>query len=203
MDSPRGFYTLNLLRICSITSLLATIIATSTTLIKSFSGTRFFFFEATSHLFLTTICIFLLLSETSLAPRWFRKNWPLFSPDATLTWLGIAEVAVGMGVLGGVKDDGRKDVVGRTVRVVRSVRGYRQARKRARSERSATPLLHMPTVGIQVPERSYSFRSRREDAGSSYKRDGGESEVGGSSRYSVDARSMAGWYRKELGLGEV
>ncbi|KAF8248329.1 hypothetical protein K440DRAFT_626143 [Wilcoxina mikolae CBS 423.85] len=109
---------------------------------------------------------------------------------------GVLGVLVGVGgvIASFVYHDKYAD---RTVRVVRSVRRYRQARGSHATFRSTTPLQMMPMVGgtaeIKVPERSYSFRSRQEE-------EDAESEVG-SSRY--DARSMAGWYRKELGLGEV
>ncbi|KAA8903180.1 hypothetical protein FN846DRAFT_908226 [Sphaerosporella brunnea] len=103
--TDRGFWALNVLRVLSIISLISSIVAAMTTLIKSFVATKFFFFDALGHIFLTGICIFLILSECSLLRDYFNHNWQVFSADASLTWLGVAEVGVGVALLGNLNED--------------------------------------------------------------------------------------------------
>jgi hypothetical protein len=98
-----------------------------------------------------------------------------------------------------------------TARTIRSIRRHRQTRRsHGVSPVIRTPTPRLPESGggaIQLPERSYSFRSQQEsESGSLYKLYGRFAESETSSRYSAsvrDAKDIAGRYQKELGLGVV
>ncbi|KAI5784592.1 hypothetical protein EDC01DRAFT_662632 [Geopyxis carbonaria] len=98
--SGRGLWTLNVLRACSIISLIMAIVASWATLVKSFVVTRFYFFDAINEVLLSMVCVFMLLSECSVAEAYFTKHWPLFSRRSSLVSLGIAEVMIGFTLLG-------------------------------------------------------------------------------------------------------
>ena len=112
-----GYVILNIIRVCNIISLLAVIAASSVMLVKTFVVSKFFFFDACSHviaavissmprtiswIFLKTnrLTAFLIVSEISIFRGYFARNWPLFGPESGFITLGSSMLMLGNGVLG-------------------------------------------------------------------------------------------------------
>lgn len=110
-SAPRGFYILNVLRVCSVISLISTIVAETTTQIKTYNGTMarprppvpppslirakltgdqaFILVDMVGQNITSAGCIFLIMSECSLAPKYYSRHWPHFARDAPLTGQGL------------------------------------------------------------------------------------------------------------------
>ncbi|CUS14646.1 unnamed protein product [Tuber aestivum] len=101
---PRGFYILNIIRCCSVISLLLAIIAASISLVKSFVVTKFYFFDAINNVFLSIFCGLLVMSEISVFQSYFDKRWPLLGSKSSLITIGIAQVVVGFFLLGNLNE---------------------------------------------------------------------------------------------------
>ena len=117
-----GYIVLNALRVVNIIALVAGIAASVVMLVKTFVVSKFFFFDAISHVvtailsskctlllriqvlkttaWLTNPSAFLIVTETSLCRKYIAKNWPLFSPSHGLVTLGITMIVVGVSILG-------------------------------------------------------------------------------------------------------
>lgn len=94
-----GHLVLNVFRAFNIVGLLSVATASWVMIVMSGISGHFFFFEAASHFFVSVIAAFLICSELNLFKRYFATRWPLLSPYHGLTWLGIAMVVMGCGVL--------------------------------------------------------------------------------------------------------
>jgi hypothetical protein len=57
-----------------------------------------------SQIFFSLICLFLVITEMSLAEKHIAECWPLFSKRSSLVSLGIAEVFVGVYLLGSLNE---------------------------------------------------------------------------------------------------
>ncbi|KAL9112924.1 MAG: hypothetical protein Q9227_002788 [Pyrenula ochraceoflavens] len=95
-----GYIILNIIRVLNILSLLAVIAASAVMLVKTFVVSKFFFFDACSHVIAATISTFLIISEISIFKGYFARNWPLFGPEAGFLTLGCSMLMLGNGVLG-------------------------------------------------------------------------------------------------------
>ncbi|KAI4129201.1 MAG: hypothetical protein LQ338_002360 [Usnochroma carphineum] len=100
-----GFVILNVIRAMNIISLLAVIIASFAMLVKTFIVSKFFFFDAVSHVITAFLSMFLLLTETPLFKSYFAKNWPLLSPTHGFLTLGILMTILGVSVLGNLNKE--------------------------------------------------------------------------------------------------
>ena len=58
-----------------------------------------------SQLFFSLIILNLILSELSIAPKYFSECWPLFSASSSLVALGIAEIFLGFQLLGSLNEE--------------------------------------------------------------------------------------------------
>lgn len=76
-----GYIILNVIRVMNIIGLLAVIIGSFSMLVKTFIVSKFFFFDAVSHVITAFLSMFLILTETSLFRGYFARNWPLLSPS--------------------------------------------------------------------------------------------------------------------------
>ncbi|KAF2736354.1 hypothetical protein EJ04DRAFT_171254 [Polyplosphaeria fusca] len=95
-----GFIILNVIRAMNITA-LGTVVASSVVmLVKTFIVSKFFFFDATSHVITAFVGLFLIVSECSLFRGYFARNWPLLSPSHGFVSLGCAMMVLGLNMLG-------------------------------------------------------------------------------------------------------
>jgi hypothetical protein len=113
-----GYIILNGIRAMNIIGLLAVITASVAMLVKTSVASKFFFFDAVSHVLtaitgskchrIPSICkqkanripVFLLTSELSLFRSYFSRNWPLLSPAHGFLTLALAMIVLGINMLG-------------------------------------------------------------------------------------------------------
>ncbi|KAI4201602.1 MAG: hypothetical protein LQ346_002139 [Caloplaca aetnensis] len=100
-----GFVILNVIRAMNIVSLIAVIVASFSMLVKTFIVSKFFFFDAVSHVITAFLSMFLLLTETPLFRSYFARNWPLLSPTHGFVTLGILMAILGVSVLGNLNKE--------------------------------------------------------------------------------------------------
>ncbi|KAL8935276.1 MAG: hypothetical protein Q9216_005510 [Gyalolechia sp. 2 TL-2023] len=100
-----GYIILNVIRAMNIIGLIAVIIASFSMLVKTFIVSKFFFFDAVSHVITAALSMFLILTETSLFRSYFARNWPLLSPSHGFLTLGILMIIVGVSVLGNLNKE--------------------------------------------------------------------------------------------------
>ncbi|KAI4184848.1 MAG: hypothetical protein L6R41_004483 [Letrouitia leprolyta] len=100
-----GYIILNIIRAMNIIGLLAVIIGSFSMLVKTFIVSKFFFFDAVSHVITAALSMFLILTETSLFRGYFARNWPLLSPSHGFLTLGILMIIVGVSVLGNLNKE--------------------------------------------------------------------------------------------------
>ncbi|KAI9789687.1 MAG: hypothetical protein M1816_005862 [Peltula sp. TS41687] len=100
-----GYIILNILRVMNIIALLMVIVASWVMLVKTFVVSKFFFFDAVSHLITSFVGIFLIVSELPLFKSYYTKNWPLLSQSSGLVTLGAAMVVLGVSILGNLNKE--------------------------------------------------------------------------------------------------
>ncbi|KAL9624419.1 MAG: hypothetical protein Q9160_001382 [Pyrenula sp. 1 TL-2023] len=100
-----GYVILNAIRVLNIMSLLAVIAASSVMLVKTFIVSKFFFFDACSHIIEAIISTFLIISELPFFKGYYSRNWPLFGPESGFLTLGLAMLMLGNGVLGNLNKE--------------------------------------------------------------------------------------------------
>ncbi|KAL9016395.1 MAG: hypothetical protein Q9185_006266 [Variospora sp. 1 TL-2023] len=100
-----GYVILNIIRIMNIIAFTAVIIASFSMLVKTFIVSKFFFFDAVSHVVTAFLSMFLLLTETPLFRSYFARNWPLLSPTHGFLTLGILMIILGVSVLGNLNKE--------------------------------------------------------------------------------------------------
>ncbi|KAI9887598.1 MAG: hypothetical protein M1823_000582 [Watsoniomyces obsoletus] len=100
-----GYVVLNILRIMNIIALIMVIVASWVMLVKTFVVSKFFFFDAVSHLVTSVVGLFLITSEIQLFKSYFAKNWPLLSPSSGLVTLGVIMVVLGVSTLGNLNKE--------------------------------------------------------------------------------------------------
>ncbi|KAI7250841.1 hypothetical protein KC352_g12763, partial [Hortaea werneckii] len=94
-----GYVILNCIRGLNLIGLLALMTASVIMLIKTSTSSKFFFFDAVSHITTAFICIFLLVSELSLFRSYFARNWPLLSQGRGFVALALAMIILGVNML--------------------------------------------------------------------------------------------------------
>ncbi|KAK7416377.1 hypothetical protein QQZ08_012034 [Neonectria magnoliae] len=101
-DSIRGpgMIILQVLRAITLITLVTASVACWTLIIKIDTSNGFFFFDAASLFFTSTISVLLAVSELPIAKSYFRRTWPVLSDESGLTWLGFAMTLIGCNILG-------------------------------------------------------------------------------------------------------
>jgi hypothetical protein len=114
-----GFVILNIIRAMNITSFVAVIIASIVMVVKTFTISKFFFFDAATHIItaltsstpprpfcqVLTLAVFLLISECSIFKEYYARVWPVLSPAHGFTFLGSAMLALGNNILGNMNKE--------------------------------------------------------------------------------------------------
>ncbi|KAL8796737.1 MAG: hypothetical protein Q9182_007314 [Xanthomendoza sp. 2 TL-2023] len=100
-----GYIILNVIRAMNITGLLAVVVASFSMLVKTFIVSKFFFFDAVSHIVTAALSMFLILTETPLFARYILHSWPLLSPTHGFVTLGTLMTIVGVSVLGNLNKE--------------------------------------------------------------------------------------------------
>lgn len=119
-----GYIFLNTIRVMNIIGLIAVIAASAVMLVKTFVVSKFFFFDAVSHVvtaFLSSesdlefqiecmqnnnfIPVFLIITELPLFRNYIARNWPLFSPSSGFVTLGITMIVLGVSILGNLNKE--------------------------------------------------------------------------------------------------
>ncbi|KAH7058593.1 hypothetical protein B0J12DRAFT_567252 [Macrophomina phaseolina] len=100
-----AYLILNVIRALNIIGLLLVATASFLMLIKTIVVSRFFFFDGCSHVITACISLFLVASEACLFRTYFRRNWPLLSPEHGFVTLGLAMVLLGVNTLGNLNKD--------------------------------------------------------------------------------------------------
>lgn len=95
-----GYIILNCIRVLNIIALLAIIAASVVMLVKTTTDTKYYFFDAISHVLTAITGMFLLTSELSLFRGYFARNWPLLSPAHGFVFFALAMVVLGINMLG-------------------------------------------------------------------------------------------------------
>ncbi|KAF2266620.1 hypothetical protein CC78DRAFT_577930 [Lojkania enalia] len=100
-----GYIILNVLRAMNIITLLSVVASSVVMLVKTFIVSKFFFFDATSHVVTGLVGLFLVVSECSLFRGYFAQNWPLLSPSHGFVSLGFAMMVLGLNMLGNMNKE--------------------------------------------------------------------------------------------------
>lgn len=95
-----GMIALQVLRALTLISLAAAGAACWVLIVKIDTTNGFFFFDAASLFFTSTVAVFLGISELPIARSYFGHTWPVLSDDHGLTWLGLAMNIIGCNILG-------------------------------------------------------------------------------------------------------
>jgi hypothetical protein len=95
-----GMVVLQGTRAFSIIALATAIVACWVLIIKINTDRTFFFFDAASLFFTSSVSLFLCISELPLARSYFNDTWPVLGDHHGLTWLGLAMVIIGCNLLG-------------------------------------------------------------------------------------------------------
>ncbi|KAF1811142.1 hypothetical protein P152DRAFT_80316 [Eremomyces bilateralis CBS 781.70] len=100
-----GYIILNVLRGMNIIALLSVVTASVVMLIKTFVVSKFFFFDAVTHVLRASVCLFLIVSEIGLFRPYFARNWPLLSPKHGFVFLACLMMAIGVNILGNLNKE--------------------------------------------------------------------------------------------------
>jgi hypothetical protein len=100
-----GYIILNIIRALNIIALLSVVAASVVMLVKTFVVSKFFFFDATTHVVTAFTSLFLVVSECSLFRGYFARNWPLLSPSHGFVTLGAAMIILGLNMLGNMNKE--------------------------------------------------------------------------------------------------
>ncbi|KAH7355629.1 hypothetical protein BKA66DRAFT_516047 [Pyrenochaeta sp. MPI-SDFR-AT-0127] len=100
-----GYIILNVLRGLNIIALASVVASSIVMLVKTFIVSKFFFFDATSHVITAVVGLFLIVSECSLFRGFFARNWPLLSPSHGFVTLGCAMMVIGLNMLGNMNKE--------------------------------------------------------------------------------------------------
>ncbi|KAM7208438.1 hypothetical protein V8F20_001119 [Naviculisporaceae sp. PSN 640] len=97
-----GHLILNALRAFNIITLALVMVASWAMIVLSGLNGNLWFFDMMSHFFVFSIAVFLTISELGLFKHYFAENWPVLSPEHSLTWLGAAMLVIGFDILGDI-----------------------------------------------------------------------------------------------------
>ncbi|KAL1957142.1 hypothetical protein VTO42DRAFT_6285 [Malbranchea cinnamomea] len=95
-----GYVILNVIRVMNIIALLAVATACAVMLVKTPMTSNFFIFDAATHVVLSCISFFLIVSELNIFRGYFSRYWPLFAQDSGLVTLGMTMLVLGVATLG-------------------------------------------------------------------------------------------------------
>ncbi|KAF2399042.1 hypothetical protein EJ06DRAFT_68309 [Trichodelitschia bisporula] len=100
-----GFIILNVIRAMNIIGLCAVITASVIMVVKTFTVSKFYFFDGATHIITALSSMFLVVSECSIFKQYFARNWPLLSPAHGFNFLGLAMVILGNNILGNLNKE--------------------------------------------------------------------------------------------------
>ncbi|CAA9964098.1 hypothetical protein PTMSG1_07457 [Pyrenophora teres f. maculata] len=100
-----GYIILNVLRALNIIALSSVVASSVVMLVKTFIISKFFFFDATSHVITAIAGLFFIVSECSLFRNFYARNWPLLSPSHGFVTLGCAMMVIGLNMLGNMNKE--------------------------------------------------------------------------------------------------
>ncbi|KAF2671264.1 hypothetical protein BT63DRAFT_211671 [Microthyrium microscopicum] len=100
-----GYIILNVIRVFNVITLLAVIAASIVMVVKTFTVSKFFFFDAATHIISAISSMFLVLSESSFFKDFFARNWPILSPSHGFNFLGFAMIVLGNNMLGNLNKE--------------------------------------------------------------------------------------------------
>ncbi|KAF9693476.1 hypothetical protein EKO04_008166 [Ascochyta lentis] len=100
-----GYIILNVQRGLNIIALASVVASSVVMLVKTFIVSKFFFFDATSHVITAIVGLFLIVSECSLFRNFYARNWPLLSPAHGFVTLGCAMMILGLNMLGNMNKE--------------------------------------------------------------------------------------------------
>ncbi|KAL9099628.1 MAG: hypothetical protein Q9163_004903 [Psora crenata] len=100
-----GHIILNVIRVCNIIALLSVVAASFVMLVKTFTISKFFFFDGVSHLITACISIGLIITEVGIFRRYTATNWPLLSPAHGFVTLAILMIILGVSILGNLNKE--------------------------------------------------------------------------------------------------
>ncbi|PSN63973.1 hypothetical protein BS50DRAFT_94084 [Corynespora cassiicola Philippines] len=100
-----GYIILNVVRALNIITLASVVASSVVMLVKTFIVSKFFFFDATSHVVTGLVGMFLMISECSIFKGYFARNWPLLSPSHGFVSLGCAMMVLGLNLLGNMNKE--------------------------------------------------------------------------------------------------
>ncbi|KAH9810073.1 hypothetical protein Tdes44962_MAKER01045 [Teratosphaeria destructans] len=100
-----GYIILNCIRGMNIIGLLAVIAASVAMLVKTSVASKFFFFDAVTHVLTAIMGMFLMTSEMSLFRGYFARSWPLLSPSHGFVSLALTMIALGITMLANLNKD--------------------------------------------------------------------------------------------------
>lgn len=95
-----GFIILNVIRAMNIIALLAVVAASVIMIIKTFTVSKFYFFDGATHAITVLASLFLVISEGSVFKGWFSRNWPVLSLEHGFNFLGLSMIVLGIDILG-------------------------------------------------------------------------------------------------------
>ncbi|KAF2642378.1 hypothetical protein P280DRAFT_264089 [Massarina eburnea CBS 473.64] len=100
-----GYVILNIIRALNIVALASVVASSVVMLVKTFIVSKFFFFDATSHVVTGLVGLFLIVSECSLFRGYFARNWPMLSPSHGFVFLGCSMMVLGLNMLGNMNKE--------------------------------------------------------------------------------------------------
>ena len=100
-----GFIILNVIRAMNIIALLAVVTASIIMIIKTFTVSKFYFFDGATHAITAMASLFLIISECSVFKSWFSRNWPVLSYEHGFNFLGLSMIVLGNNILGNLNKE--------------------------------------------------------------------------------------------------
>ncbi|KAL9629386.1 MAG: hypothetical protein Q9164_006902, partial [Protoblastenia rupestris] len=100
-----AYVILNGIRVCNVIALLSVVAASFVMLVKTFTVSKFFFFDGVSHLVRACISIALIITEIGLFRRYIATNWPLLSPAHGFVTLATVMLILGVSILGNLNKE--------------------------------------------------------------------------------------------------
>lgn len=95
-----GMVVLQAVRAFNLISLATAIVACWVLIVKIHTERAFFFFDAASLFFTSSVSLFLSISELPLVRSYFNDVWPVLGDEFGFSWLGIAMTIVGCNLMG-------------------------------------------------------------------------------------------------------
>ncbi|EAS33166.3 uncharacterized protein CIMG_04190 [Coccidioides immitis RS] len=100
-----GYVILNVVRVMNIIALLSVIAACAVMLVKTFIVSKFFLFDAVTHVVVASVSLFLIVSELNIFRAYFNRNWPLLGQNSGFVTLGTTMIVLGVSTLGNLNKE--------------------------------------------------------------------------------------------------